>query len=310
MKAVALAAILSLAPLAWAQGTAPAAIPLITNGPIEVTSEDFEAFLLRAPEDVRPEIRMSPERISKSVETVYTNRVLAEEARKAGLDKDPRVQLRMRQIVEGYLAQLWMSHYPKSIAAPDFAVRAQEVYRLDRARFTEPERISATHLVVGFNGRTREMALERAKEAAVRARADENFAALAKIYTDDPNFKNTGGRLEAVAARDLEKPIAEAAFAAPAGSIVGPVETPSGFHVLRIEQKVPSRLRPLDEVKDALVAAEREKFANLSTDRRIGELKNTPQTKVYDENILKLVAPVPREQIDRLHRDAAGLPTR
>jgi hypothetical protein len=203
-----------------------------------------------------------------------------------------------------------MSHYPKSIAAPDFAVRAQEVYRLDRARFTEPERISATHLVVGFNGRTREMALERAKEAAVRARADENFAALAKIYTDDPNFKNTGGRLEAVAARDLEKPIAEAAFAAPAGSIVGPVETPSGFHVLRIEQKVPSRLRPLDEVKDALVAAEREKFANLSTDRRIGELKNTPQTKVYDENILKLVAPVPREQIDRLHRDAAGLPTR
>lgn len=311
MKIVALTPFLLAACLSWAQAPAPAGKPLITNGPITVTSEDYEAFLLRAPEDVRPELRASVERVGKALETVYTNRVLAEAAKKAGLDKDPRVQLRIKQIVEGYLAQLWMNEYPKTLVMPDFLARAQEVYRLDKAKFSEPARVNATYVLISLQGRTREMARARAEEVIAKARAGDNFAALAKNYTDDPNFDKNGGRFEEVAAKDLEKAIADAVFAASPGSIVGPIEAGNAVHVVRVESFLPARVKPFEEVKDALVAAEREKFANLSTDRRANELKNSAQTRVYDENILGLVVEMDREAVDRAHRKApAATPPR
>ncbi|MBL0142254.1 MAG: peptidylprolyl isomerase [Betaproteobacteria bacterium] len=302
MKTIAFVACLFAASSAWAQAPAPAGKPLITNGSVQVTSEDFEAFLLRAPEDIRPELRASADRVAKALETIYANRVLADEARKIGLDKDPRVQLRMKQINESYLAQLWMNEYPKTVQTPDFTVRAQEIYKLDKARFTEPARINATHILISLEGRTREMALARANEVVAKARPDENFAALAKNYTDDPNFAKTGGRFEEVAAKDLEKPIADAIFAASPGAVVGPIETKGAFHVVRVESKLASRLRPFEEVKDTLVTLERERFTNLATDRRAGELKNTPQTKVYEDNISALIVNVDRDAVDRAHR--------
>lgn len=303
MKIAVFAALLLAASVSRAE--APAGRPLIVNGPVQVTSEDFEAFLLRAPEQYRGEIRASPERVGNAVETVYTNRILAEEARKAGLDKDPRIQLRMKQIAEGYLAQLWMDNYPKTLGAPDFVARAEETYRLDKARFTEPERLSATHILVSLQGRTREMALARANEVAAKARAGENFAALAKNYTDDPGFAKTGGRLEEVAAKDIEKPIADAAFPLAPGEIVGPIETPTGFHLVRVDKKLPSRVRPFSEVKDALVNVERDKFASISTERRIGELKKSPEMRVHEENIRALVVDIDRDALNRALRQGA-----
>lgn len=303
MKIAVFAALLLAAPVSWAE--APAGRPLIVNGPVQVTSEDFEAFLLRAPEQFRGEIRASPDRVEKAVETVYTNRILAEEARKSGLDKDPRTQLRIRQIVEGYLAQLWIDNYPKTLGETDLVARAEETYRLDKARFAEPERLWATHILISLQGRTREMALARANEVAAKARAGENFAALAKNYTDDPNFAKSGGRLEEVAARDIEKPIADAAFSLAPGDIAGPVETPTGFHLVRVDKKQPSRVRPFSEVKEVLVNAERDKFATLSTERRIGELKKSPQIRVYDENIRALVVDIDRDAVNRALRQGA-----
>ncbi len=307
MKLHAIAICLLLAANSWAQ--APASKPLITNGPVEVTSDDFEAFLLRVPEGYREEVRASRERIDKAVEGVYTNRVLAEEVKKAGLDQDPRYRLRMKQLSGAFLAQAWMDYYAKSLKTPDFAARAEEVYRLDKARFTEPERANGRHILISLQGRTREMALARAQEVLSKARAGESFLALAREYTDDPNFSKTDGRLDEVAAKDLEKPFADLLFSLKPGTFGGPVETKGAVHVIWLDGKIPSRVRPFAEVKEALMESEREKFRNLSTDISIGELKNTRQTKIDQENLQGLVVDIDRAAIDRAHlKPAPAIP--
>lgn len=263
--------------------------PLITQGTTEVLAQDFEAFLLRVPEAQRPEFRASVERVSKAVESIYTNRTLANEARRKGYDKDPLIALRLRQLEEGFLAQVWQSRHQAEMPSPDMVERARDIYRLNPDRFREPERFTGEYLQISLVGRTREMAMARAREARDKWLAGETFAQIAAQYNDDALFPKTRGRLQQLAPHDLEKPVSEAAFSLKKpGEVSQPVESGPALHMVRLEKKTPSRLRSFDEVKDALIAEEVARFRGLETDRLIGELKNTAQTKIYESNILEL----------------------
>ncbi len=264
--------------------------PLITQGSLEVLARDFEAFLLRVPEGQRPEFRASLERVSKAVELIYTNRTLANEARVKGYDKDPLVALRAKQLEEGFLAQVWQSRHQAEMATPDMVERARDVYRLNPDRFREPERLTGEYLQISLVGRTREMAMARAREARDKWLAGESFSRIATEYNDDALFPKTRGRFQQVAPRDLEKAISEVAFSlSKPGEISQPVESGAALHLVRLEHKTPSRMRSFDEVKEGLIADEVARFKGLETERLIGELKNTPQTKIHEANILDLV---------------------
>jgi len=292
-----LAALLSLPVLAQPPGD----LPLITSGPIAVTSEDFEAFLLRVPEKSRMEVRASMERIGKAVESVYSNRVLAEEARKAGLDRDPRIRLRMKQIEEGYLAQLWTDNYRKSVVVPDLSKRAEELYNVNRNRYIEPEQFTGKSIVILKRNRSREEALALAGELRAKVVAGAKFDEVMNANSEDPLFGKSLGRIGRVSPKDLEKPLTDAinALKAP-GDITPLVETDSAVYIIQMERKTPPRIRLLSEVKEDIVRQESERYVAEATERRIGQLKNNESTKVYTENISTLKRDMPPVRIEDL----------
>lgn len=297
MKTTHFAPLLLLAATAWAQ--APADATLITDGTVTVTARDFEAFLLRAPEEHRPEIRASYERIGKAVDIVYTNRILAAQARREGLDKDPLVQLRMQQIAEGYLAQRWVDNFRKSATTPDLTARAEEIYKLDRKRFVEPERMTGTHLLINLVGRTREMARALAEEIRAKALSGADFEELATVYAADERARKMKGWIGS-AMKDLMPPIAEAVRALKGpGEITPVVETAEGFHLVKLATRIPERQVKFEEVKDRLIADERARLVGLEADRRIGELKNHAQTRVYEKNINALQVDMTPAELER-----------
>jgi parvulin-like peptidyl-prolyl isomerase len=255
---------------------------------------------LRAPEQHRTELRASLERIGKALELVYTNRVIADDARLKGLDKDPLVRLRMKQIEEAYLAQVWTEQYRKSVSVPDLGKRAEEVYRLQRDRFKEPERFSGSYIVISNKSRTNEAALDIATIIRNRAVAGENFDDLARAHSEDPNYAKNKGRITRVTEKDLESPVASAAFALKTpGEVTPPVVARGGVMLVRMESKTPARTRTFEEVRDGIIDQERERLIGEATDRRIGELKNTAQTTVHSENIGKLRVEIPPSLIEQ-----------
>jgi len=290
----------------------PPETPLITNGAVTVTAADFEAFLLRVPEENRLEVRASSERIGKSVESVYTNRVLAEEARKLGLDQDASIRLRVKQIEESYLAFLWSERYAKEMKIPDLSARAEELYRLNKEQFREPERFNGSYLIVSTKGRTNEAALALATDLRKRAMSGEKFEDLVREYTDDPTYSRRKGRITRATAKDLEPPVAEAAFALKSpGEITPPVMGKAGYLLVQMQSRIPARTRPFEEVREAIIEQERERLAREATERRIGELKNNERTKVYDDNINKLRVEIPPSLLEQaIQGGKATLPER
>lgn len=76
----------------------------------------------------------------------------------------------------------------------------------------------------------------RAREAADKARAGADFAALAGEYSDAPE-KVDGGRFGVRSADRLPELFVQVTRNLPAGGIAGPVRSPAGFHVLRLNDK-------------------------------------------------------------------------
>jgi peptidyl-prolyl cis-trans isomerase SurA len=110
------------------------------------------------------------------------------------------------------------------------------------------ERIAASHVLVAFQGsaaqsfgvrRTREEAHARALEVLKLAREGQDFADLARRYSDDPSGAR-GGFLGGFARGAMTPAFEEAAFALSPRGISDVVESPYGFHVIRRD--------PLNEV--------------------------------------------------------------
>lgn len=117
-----------------------------------------------------------------------------------------------------------------------------------------PEQRRARQVLIrvpaGAGEEAKEEARARAEEIAGRARAGEDFAALAEEESEDASTRERGGDMGPFYAGTYDPAFDEAVFAADEGEVVGPIETPQGFHVVLVTKGEGSYVRPFEEVRD------------------------------------------------------------
>ena len=78
----------------------------------------------------------------------------------------------------------------------------------------------------------------RAQRAADKVRAGEDFAAVAREFSDAAEGQRAGGLLGLRPADRYPELFVNSTLGLPVGSIVGPVRSPAGFHVLKVVERV------------------------------------------------------------------------
>ncbi len=105
----------------------------------------------------------------------------------------------------------------------------------------EQPTLSASHILITYKGadraapdipRTKEDALKRAQEALKKVREGADFAAVAREYSECTS-KNAGGDLGAFRAADMFPDFSKAAFKLAVNQVSEPVESPSGYHIIK-----------------------------------------------------------------------------
>ncbi len=145
----------------------------------------------------------------------------------------------------------------KPIPGSHTASELEELKALSKAverRFSE--RARARHILVrvppNASAMDKETALKKIKEAQSRLKKGEDFAELAKRYSDDPGSKERGGDLGYFSRGDMVPPFDKAAFKLDVGQTSDIVETDFGYHIIQVQEKKAASRMSLDEIKDDL----------------------------------------------------------
>lgn len=130
----------------------------------------------------------------------------------------------------------------------------RERYNREKERYRLPERAHLREIVVlkPEDPAKIEEARTRANEVAEAAKKPSvNFANLATTLSESGS-REQGGDLGEVAKGDLVTALDTAVFSAAAGAVIGPLETKSAWHIIKIEQRLPSEVPSFETIKDRL----------------------------------------------------------
>lgn len=105
-----------------------------------------------------------------------------------------------------------------------------------------------------------------------RAKAGEDFAELAKRYSEDPGSKDNGGLYEDFPRGQMVKPFEDAAFSVPIGELSGIVETDFGYHILKVIDRK-KETRTFEELRGELEAKLRQEKQTSFIEDHIRDLK-------------------------------------
>ncbi len=171
-------------------------------------------------------------------------------AQKSMDDQGFRAELRVRFTVEALMRA------ETAGISPPTAQEVREEYDKNPQRYETGERLVASHILIRAGaevGAARRAELRaKAEDLLARIRKGADFAELARKYSEDQGSAAKGGRLREFGRGELAPAFEAAAYALAPGQVSEVVETPFGFHVIKLEKRVPSRKLSFEEVRERI----------------------------------------------------------
>ena len=126
---------------------------------------------------------------------------------------------------------------PGKVVGPVVAGGLAHLVKIRAVRPSEETVIRARHILIRApedNPEARQQARQEALELKRQLEQGADFATLAREHSDDPGSARRGGDLGWFGRGRMVEPFEEAAFSAPIGRVVGPVETRFGYHLIEV----------------------------------------------------------------------------
>ena len=214
---------------------------IVTIGTEQITLGQYNDIVATLPQQYQTAARGPQKR--QIAERLVQLRLMAREAEKRGLDKDPSVQQQLAFQRENILANAMFQDFSKNSKVDDAA--AQKYYTEHKADY---EAIKGRHILIRYKGSpvplrpatkdlTEEEALAKATDLKKKLDAGGDFAALAKSESDDTGSGANGGDLGTFKHGQMVPAFEQAAFAQAVGKVSDPVKTQFGYHLIKIDSK-------------------------------------------------------------------------
>lgn len=220
------------------QAIQPGTVYATVNGE-DIKGSDVQAFVTKLP----PQLQAAPadKLLEMIVNQMINDRLVAKEAAKEGLDKDPDVAKRIEeakaQVVRDAFVEKKMAG---KITDASIKAKYDEVIK----NLPPQDEIRASHILVKDEA--------TAKDVIAQLNKGGNFATLAKKYSMDPTKEN-GGDLGYFVRTAMVKEFGDAVFAMKKGETTKtPIKTQFGYHIIRVTDRRPQQKPKFEQVKDQI----------------------------------------------------------
>lgn len=189
---------------------------------------------------------ISPEELDKALQEEYDR--AGDEKKFLEVLTDNGISIdHVKSSIQGSLE---INKYLDSALAGQIAVSEDDIHKA----YQQDKTASVRHILLLTQGKSDQDKQEihkKMEDILTRAKGGEDFAALAKQYSEDPGSKDNGGLYEDFGRGQMAKPFEDASFSIPVGEISGIVETQYGYHIIQVVDRK-KETRPLDEVRAEL----------------------------------------------------------
>ncbi len=239
------------------------------NGDV-ITVAAFDKEAEQQPPYVRPMLETADGR-KQFLDRMITLDLLMREAVRRGVDRREDVRDQLEQARKGIVLQALLRDVADK--APGLSEAAlRKYYDANLKNFEVGDRVRVSHVL--FKDRA------KADEAARQARNGEPFDEIIKNATA---AGGSGADLGFIEKGTFVKEFEAAAFGAKPGSIVGPVKTVYGFHVLSVGERKPAGLQSFEEVKAKIASDLREGAQREAIEGLIADLRKQARIETYLE---------------------------
>jgi peptidyl-prolyl cis-trans isomerase SurA len=189
-------------------------------------------------------IKLRPEYVQDVIEGIKKENNIADEAdlrrqlRREGMSLDDLKRNIERSVLR---RQVLARELEQKITTSDAEARAE--YEAHKAEYAKSAAVHLQEILVAES--------EQAQDVVRRARAGEDFSALARAVSTAPTQGN-GGELGRVAAGDMNPELAKVVSALPAGGVSDPIRTDKGFRIVRVVSKEEASSTPFEELKEEI----------------------------------------------------------
>lgn len=132
----------------------------------------------------------------------------------------------------------------------------RDFYDKNPRAFESGERLRAAHILLrvgpGASAAEKQSVRDRLELLLAKIRRGADFGALARANSQDPGSAGKGGELDVFNRGQMVKQFEDAAFALRPGEVTGVVETPFGFHVIKLLERLPVERVSFEQAREPL----------------------------------------------------------
>jgi peptidyl-prolyl cis-trans isomerase C len=219
-------------PPAAAEKAGPPPVAIVDGTPISRDAyDDYLKGLLRG----KPITDVTAEEKNQVLDQMINMQLIAAQAEKDGLEKDPEVATRIALLRTQILADAAAQKYVKANEPSDAELQAAYDAAGDKTEY------HASHILVPTK--------EKAEQLIKKLKGGAKFEDLAKTESTD-NSKANGGDLGWFTTAKMVKPFGDAVKGLKKGDFTAePVQTQYGWHIIKLQD---TRDAPLDQMKAQL----------------------------------------------------------
>jgi peptidyl-prolyl cis-trans isomerase C len=267
----------------------PADLPMLEKYAFDHVLQ-IKLFTLKATDDDKAKGKVeAAKRLQKILANVPSEEKLVAQLKSIGLSIEG---LRSRLTDEAVAEQVLRDRI-----VPVTDAEVKKFYDDNPEKFEEPEMVRASHILIMTNDLKTGLPLSNedkmAKKKIIddllkRARAGEDFAKLAKEYSDDPGSKDKGG--EYTFPRGQMAPEFEAAaFTLKTNQISDIITTKYGYHIIKLSEKIPAKKLEFDKVSPDIRSYLEGKAMGKILPEQMALLKKDADVQIVDEQLKTMI---------------------
>lgn len=224
-------------------------------GDKKITISDYNKIIGYFDNERQNILEKNPQLKETILRQLVQSMVIYELARKTGFDKRAEVQEQLEFFTSNFLANDYLKkEVANKVTVPEEDLKSY--YDTRQEEFKTSEMVRARHILLKLDKSASEedkkQARKKAEDILNKIKAGEDFAKLASEFSDDPGSKSKGGDLGFFTRGRMVKPFEDTAFALKPGEVSGIVESPFGYHVIKVEERKEPGVEPYDAVKEKI----------------------------------------------------------